>query len=440
MRNRQGTSLTLLLLTTLLAGCNAQTREGSAPTTQVTLHTGPNSLPAGPLCLTTQTFDKNAPYIVETTATDPVAAQADEKGRLWWWTQPYPPQQHVICTIRKRAEHPAPRNVHVQQVADDRINVTMAGNLLTAFNFKKNEAKPYLYPVIGPTGAPVTRDYPMKNNPDEKKNKRQDHPHHRSIWTGYGDLRTTDFTQPGSNYWQEIEKADRQQVKRIIRITSGPVFGQIEAEIEWRRSEDGIRELTEYRTYTFFKGDDTTRIIDIQNVFRFTDGNVMFADTKEGGILALRVATTIDEKNKGTMCNANNQVGEKQCWGQRAAWCDYVGTINGQTVGIAVFDAPTNFHHPTYWHIRSYGLYAANPFGTRHFTKTHLQDQAGSHTWQQGQTATFNYRIIIHKGDTQQAQIADHWHLYSTPPFTDPPPSSSPTSSRSPSLAPTKPG
>jgi hypothetical protein len=82
--------------------------------------------------------------------------------------------------------------------------------------------------------------------------------------------------------------------------------------------------------------------------------------------------------------------------------------VENRTVGIAVFDAPTNFGHPVSWHIRAYGLYAANPFGLKAFG----QNQDGAHTWKKGETAEFNYRILIHAGDTKQAKIAEQYGLY----------------------------
>jgi len=263
----------------------------------------------------------------------------------------------------------------------------------------------------------VTRDWPMKDNPVEKDNKRQDHPHHRSIWCAHGDVRTKDLTKAGAtNYWDEGEPSTkgRQVLKRIVRTVSGPVFGQIEAEIDWT-TPAGERQISEVRTYTFF-ADAASRIIDARNVFRFSDSDVMFGDTKEGGIVALRVAVTMDEKGitkpealHGRMTNSSGGVGKDECWGKSAAWCDYVGPVNGKTVGIAVFDHPRNFRHPTHWHIRDYGLYTANPFGLSEFVG---KDQNGSHTWKKGETAEFNYRIIIHEGDTKAARVADQWRLY----------------------------
>ncbi len=51
-----------------------------------------------------------------------------------------------------------------------------------------------------------------------------------------------------------------------------------------------------------------------------------------------------------------------EMWGKRAAWVDYSGPIDGQTLGIAFFDDPGNPGHPNRWHARDYGLFAANPF------------------------------------------------------------------------------
>ena len=36
--------------------------------------------------------------------------------------------------------------------------------------------------------------------------------------------------------------------------------------------------------------------------------------------------------------------------------------LGGKTVGLAIFDHPSNPRHPTTWHVRDYGLFAANPF------------------------------------------------------------------------------
>jgi 7-carboxy-7-deazaguanine synthase len=65
--------------------------------------------------------------------------------------------------------------------------------------------------------------------------------------------------------------------------------------------------------------------------------------------------------------NSAGGVGEKECWGKPAAWCDYSGPVEGQTVGIAVMDHPGNLRSPVRWHVRDYGLLTTNCFGESTF-------------------------------------------------------------------------
>ena len=83
----------------------------------------------------------------------------------------------------------------------------------------------------------------------------------------------------------------------------------------------------------------------------------------------LRLQT--DEKRgnhtaKGQSINSEGVQG-REMWGKRAKWVDYWAPISGNTVGIAIFDHPSNPRHPTWWHARHYGLVAANPFGVHDF-------------------------------------------------------------------------
>jgi hypothetical protein len=86
---------------------------------------------------------------------------------------------------------------------------------------------------------------------------------------------------------------------------------------------------------------------------------------------------------------------------------DYFGQVDGQTVGVAIFDNPANPRHPTYWHSRAYGLFAANPFGARDFTGDKSQD--GRMTVEPGKTVCFRYRVVIHPGDFRDANIAESY-------------------------------
>jgi hypothetical protein len=67
--------------------------------------------------------------------------------------------------------------------------------------------------------------------------------------------------------------------------------------------------------------------------------------------------------------------------------------------------------YPTWWHVRSYALFAANPFGQHDFEK--LPDaKAGNLTIPAGQSVTFRWRIYFHMGDEKTAKIAERYKDY----------------------------
>jgi hypothetical protein len=80
------------------------------------------------------------------------------------------------------------------------------------------------------------------------------------------------------------------------------------------------------------------------------DKDVVFGDTKEGGLLSLRVAGTMQVTVAGKMENSFGGINESEIWGKRAHWCDYSGPVENRWVGVALFDHPKNLRHPTYWH------------------------------------------------------------------------------------------
>jgi hypothetical protein len=129
---------------------------------------------------------------------------------------------------------------------------------------------------------------------------------------------------------------------------------------------------------------------------------VTLGDTKEG-TFEIRLAKPLNSP-PAEMVNSNGARGEKGIWGKRADWVNYDGTVDGEQVGVAIFDSPRSFRHPTYWHARAYGLFAANPFGIREFTRDPKRD--GSWTIRQNHSLAFRYRVFIHHGNYIQAGVA----------------------------------
>jgi hypothetical protein len=66
--------------------------------------------------------------------------------------------------------------------------------------------------------------------------------------------------------------------------------------------------------------------------------------------------------------------------------------------------------------VRTYGLFAANPFGKKDFTGNKdgpdgsVKD--GSATVEPGQSLVFRYRVILHEGDEKVAHISNAFATY----------------------------
>ena len=127
--------------------------------------------------------------------------------------------------------------------------------------------------------------------------------------------------------------------------------------------------------------------------------------------MGVRVAKSMQVAHGDGHIVLSTGIRDKETWGKRADWCDYYGPVNGKTVGIAIFDNPKNPRHPTWWHVRDYGLFAANPFGEHDFEKK--PKGTGNLTVPAGKKVTFRYRFILHEGDEKQAHLQKLYEDYS---------------------------
>jgi len=282
----------------------------------------------------------------------------------------------------------------------DRLRVEINGQLFTEYFFK-DVPRPYCYPLIGPGGAAMTRHWPMQDTPDEE----HDHPHHRSLWFAHGAVN-------GHDFWSEQKGFGRIVHDGFLEVKSGRAFGVIKSRNKWVAA-DGKLVCTDERTLRIFNpGAAPERVFDFDITLHPANGDLTFGDTKEG-TMAVRLAETMRLKGKVGHGHIVNSAGlrDGQTWGKRADWCDYYGPVAGKTVGIAIFDHPQNPRHPTWWHVRDYGLFAANPFG-RHDFDALANKSAGALVVPAGRSITFRYRFYLHEGDERQAKVAAKYDEY----------------------------
>ena len=283
------------------------------------------------------------------------------------------------------------------------IDVLFGGESFTTYNLVGGGARrPFIHPVLGPGGEKLTRDFPMVVGvPGET----EDHPHHKGIWVSHGDVNSVDN-------WSELEVTGFTVHRAFNTLVDGPVYGRIVAEADWVTPDRESVLLREARDMTFYDLGDA-RAIDIHVSLTAAEEDVLFGDTKEAGMVGLRVATTMDEVRGGRLENAEGGVGEAQIYGLRSPWCDYSGPVGERTLGIALFDHTGNFRHPTNWHARAYGLLCANPFGLSVFEGP---DSNGEHVLPAGETLEFRHRAYVHYGNAAAARIADRYRDYVSPP------------------------
>lgn len=282
--------------------------------------------------------------------------------------------------------------------AGDVVRVDVDGVHLTSYHYK-DVSRPFLYPVIGPGGAYMTRRWPMEEYPDEE----HDHPHHRSFWYSHGEVN-------GQDLWSESNRAGKTVHNRFVTLQSSDTVGVLTTRNEWRSKEGDLLGQDE-RTMRFYAADGDDRIMDFEIRIDATAGDLVLGDTKEG-TFALRVAESMRAKQPrgrealGTLINSR---GDKNgdAWAKRAEWADYSGPVDGKTVGVAIFDHPSNPRHPTWWHARDYGLFAANPFGVHDFEKKPKGE--GDLKVSAGKSITFRYRVLLHSGDSVKGRVAERY-------------------------------
>lgn len=306
------------------------------------------------------------------------------------------------------AAFPAGEAVELRQ-AGDHVDVLIGGKLFTTYFFSPEVAKPYFQPLRSAQGTIVTRNFPHVNviPPEELKDPSLE-PHQRPMFFGHGDIDGIDFWgEAVFPKYSDDSVFGRVKFRKLDEVQSGPDSGRLKAEFELT-TPSGRAIADEIQSFVI-GGDANVRWIDCEITLVANHGSdLTLGDTKEGSF-GIRLAKELNSP-PGHMVNSAGAEGEKEIWGKRADWVNYDGQIDGESLGVALFDSPRSFRHPTWWHARGYGLLAANPFAWREFYRD--PDKDGSWTVQEHKKLTFRYRVFIHHGDYKEASVADAYKEY----------------------------
>jgi hypothetical protein len=316
-----------------------------------------------------------------------------------------------------------PKEFTVKRTGDC-FDILLGDELVARSHFGKDVAKPYFWPLNAPGGIPVTRAWPMEKG---KPGESTDHPHQKSMWFCHGDVIPEEIELKqrvkgieGVDFWSEEEGHG-------TIMTQGSGEGQTTGEIGeggkrrsyrnmhlaniWRSVDgaDVLGEITQIELHDL--GTARLFIFKIELTARFCP--ILFGDTKEGSF-GVRVNDAIrEEKGNGKITNADGKSGEKQCWGRVSAWCDYSGTIDGKSAGIAIFADPKN-PYPSCWHVRGYGLMAANPFGRDKSGFPAMKGKTDLVKLAKGEHLKLRYGLLLHLGDVKDGKVAERYEQFVT--------------------------
>jgi len=307
------------------------------------------------------------------------------------------------------------------QKKPDQLDFRAGNDLVASYHSGSNLAKPYLWPLNAPGGVTVTRAWPIVKDESAGTN---DHPHHKSAWFCHGDIIPVGIEFPkrggeiqGVDFWSE--NAGRGQM--VCVGLESPERGRVVTRNEWRTS-DGHKILDEVRTISLSEKAGG-HLFAVNCELTASVCPLVFGDTKEGSF-GVRVSDKLLVKNKdrnrkdiknpkSVIRNAEGKTGEKECWGYVSVWCDYSGEIDGKPVGVAVFADPSN-KYPSAWHVRDYGLLAANPFGRSHSGFPGMKGRTDLVKMDKGERLVFRFGIFTHTGDAETGKVAEAFKAFAT--------------------------
>jgi hypothetical protein len=258
---------------------------------------------------------------------------------------------------------------------DDRIRVTVDGELFTEYKYAHDQKYPYFYPVAGPrTGESVTTE------------SSEPWPHHRSLFFG------ADYVN-GGNYWQdELERGQILAQETRLEAAAGEAVEFTQTNLWSRPGADSP-----------FRDERRIRITAPAPDIRIIDFDVTLTALEDvrirrnnHSLFAARMAPELAVPAGGTLRNAAGDRNEEGTFGKNSPWAGFSGSRNGETEGLAILNHPANRWSPPPWFTRDYGFFSPTPLNWL---------EEGHIDFPRGEQLRLRYRVVVHGGDTMEVGI-----------------------------------
>lgn len=302
---------------------------------------------------------------------------------------------------------------------DHKIDVLVEGKLFTSYMYPADLEKPFLYPVVAPSGTVITRGFPIQ----PRKGERVDHPHHIGLWFNHGAVNGLDFWNNSSAIPAGKKDAyGHIVVKEVLKAKSGKA-ATIEVVSEWRDNKENVI-IVETAKY-IFSADKNSRTVDHISTLTAAAENVTIADNKEG-MFAIRVdrafempsnesliftdangnptqVKAVDNTGVNGMYTSSSGKKGDAVWGTRNDWVVLTGTRDNVISSFGIFDNPKNPGYPAYAHARGYGLFSVNNLGANSYDP---KAEKVVYNLKKGESLTLRHRFFLQSGSeisTEQA-------------------------------------
>lgn len=274
-------------------------------------------------------------------------------------------------------------------LSDDRVVLFYQQTPVTEHNHTRAG---YVHPLVGLDGEVFTEVFP------------KDHRHHQGVFWAWHQLWVGD--RKIGDPW--VTKDHLIVVKKAEIVDQGPEFATLDIHAAWMstaldgsgKSQDLVEERTRIRVYR--------AVGDIQYVDFTIQLTPLVADVKVGGSEDIKGYSgfTVRVKPPADMVIRDaNGILESDAVQSTSPWAGVSGSFGeGKISGIAILSHPSLTQFPPRWVLRHYGMQNVAYPGREPIALSAEQP------------LVIRHRLVLHRGDTQSARIADHQRTYELTP------------------------
>jgi len=250
----------------------------------------------------------------------------------------------------------------------------------------------YIHPVYTPKGKIVTDDYPS------------DHYHHHGIWFAWT---KTEFEGKHPDFWNVGDRTGRIDFEKVGKTVSGAVYGEFTSfqkyvALTGEAPKTVLNEDWDVRVYNV--GSEPYYIFDIVATQENASTSPLILEEYRYGGMGVRGNREWKDKTKVSFLTSEGKTRDDGN-ATHARWCHIGGTVEGQLVGIAVLDHPSNFRAP-----EPLRIHPDDPYFN------YAPSQMGRFQIDPGKKFVMRYRFVVSDGPPDAKLLDRLWNDYANPP------------------------